>query len=120
FCTALSDYDEVLVEDRSANRMHESLALFASVINSRWFLRTSLILFLNQINVFKQNLPKVRFCPIICSALPIPASHLLRRPSRCSLSTHTFLAAAPSFFHVNYIHHLFAAHCRTDPIKRMR
>jgi hypothetical protein len=33
--------------------------LFESVINSRWFLRTSVILFLNKIDVFKQKLPKV-------------------------------------------------------------
>lgn len=34
--------------------------LFDSVINSRWFLRTSIILFLNKIDVFKSKLPKVR------------------------------------------------------------
>lgn len=40
--------------------MAESLVLFESVINSRWFLRTSIILFLNKIDVFKTKLPKVR------------------------------------------------------------
>jgi hypothetical protein len=39
--------------------MQESLVLFESVINSRWFLRTSVILFLNKIDVFKAKLPKV-------------------------------------------------------------
>jgi guanine nucleotide-binding protein G(i) subunit alpha len=39
--------------------MQESLILFESVINSRWFLRTSIILFLNKIDVFKAKLPKV-------------------------------------------------------------
>jgi hypothetical protein len=39
--------------------MAESLILFESVINSRWFLRTSIILFLNKIDVFKHKLPKV-------------------------------------------------------------
>lgn len=39
--------------------MQESLVLFESVINSRWFLRTSVILFLNKIDLFKQKLPKV-------------------------------------------------------------
>lgn len=42
------------------NRMTESLLLFGSVINSRWFLRTSIILFLNKIDVFKVKLPKVK------------------------------------------------------------
>ncbi len=74
FCVALSEYDQVLLEEngqvselatltelcsRSQNRMQESLVLFESVINSRWFLRTSVILFLNKIDVFKQKLPKV-------------------------------------------------------------
>lgn len=39
--------------------MLESLVLFESVINSRWFTRTSIILFLNKIDVFKAKLPKV-------------------------------------------------------------
>ncbi|KAJ7741980.1 heterotrimeric G-protein alpha subunit, GPA3-like protein [Mycena maculata] len=59
FCTALSEYDQVLLEARDQNRMKESLVLFDSVINSRWFLRTSIILFLNKIDVFKTKLPKV-------------------------------------------------------------
>jgi len=59
FCTALSEYDQVLLEEKNQNRMTESLALFESVINSRWFLRTSIILFLNKIDVFKVKLPKV-------------------------------------------------------------
>ncbi|KII95402.1 hypothetical protein PLICRDRAFT_150105 [Plicaturopsis crispa FD-325 SS-3] len=59
FCTALSEYDQVLLEESSQNRMTESLVLFESVINSRWFLRTSIILFLNKIDVFKSKLPKV-------------------------------------------------------------
>jgi len=47
------------VPDLEQNRMLESLVLFESVINSRWFLRTSIILFLNKIDVFKNKLPKV-------------------------------------------------------------
>ncbi|TFK45405.1 guanine nucleotide binding protein, alpha subunit [Heliocybe sulcata] len=59
FCTALSEYDQVLLEERNQNRMVESLELFDSVINSRWFLRTSIILFLNKVDVFKAKVPKV-------------------------------------------------------------
>lgn len=59
FCTALSEYDQVLLEAKEQNRMEESLILFESVINSRWFLRTSIILFLNKIDVFKVKLPRV-------------------------------------------------------------
>ncbi|KAJ7713439.1 heterotrimeric G-protein alpha subunit, GPA3-like protein [Mycena metata] len=56
FCTALSEYNQVLEEVQKINRMQESLYLFESVINSRWFLRTSIILFLNKIDIFKQKL----------------------------------------------------------------
>ncbi|CAG8635233.1 886_t:CDS:2, partial [Ambispora gerdemannii] len=59
FCVALSEYDQVLLEESGQNRMAESLVLFESVINSRWFLRTSIILFLNKIDLFKAKLPKV-------------------------------------------------------------
>lgn len=59
FCVALSEYDQVLLEESGQNRMQESLVLFESVINSRWFLRTSVILFLNKIDLFKQKLPKI-------------------------------------------------------------
>ena len=38
--------------------MLESLVLFESVINSRWFARTSIILFLNKMDLFKEKLPK--------------------------------------------------------------
>ena len=41
--------------------MLESLVLFESVINSRWFLRTSIILLLTKIDVFQNKLLKVCF-----------------------------------------------------------
>ncbi|KAH6897844.1 heterotrimeric G protein alpha subunit A [Coprinopsis sp. MPI-PUGE-AT-0042] len=59
FCTALSEYDQALRGDKAQSRMTESLVLFESVVNSRWFLRTSVILFFTKIDVFKQKLHKV-------------------------------------------------------------
>ncbi|PWN29512.1 guanine nucleotide-binding protein alpha-3 subunit [Jaminaea rosea] len=59
FCVALSEYDQVLLEESGQNRMAESLVLFESVVNSRWFLRTSIILFLNKIDIFKQKIPRI-------------------------------------------------------------
>ncbi|KAI9760374.1 MAG: Non-essential glycogen phosphorylase [Chaenotheca gracillima] len=56
FCVALSEYDQVLLEESNQNRMMESLGLFESVVNSRWFMRTSIILFLNKVDLFKQKL----------------------------------------------------------------
>ena len=56
FCVALSEYDQVLLEETTQNRMIESLVLFDSVVNSRWFMRTSIILFLNKVDLFKKKL----------------------------------------------------------------
>jgi len=58
FCVALSEYDQVLLEESSQNRMMESLVLFDSVVNSRWFMRTSIILFLNKVDLFKGKLAR--------------------------------------------------------------
>lgn len=63
FCAALSEYDQVLLEDPATNRMNESLFLFESIISSCWFFQTPIILFLNKIDIFKAKLSKV--CSII-------------------------------------------------------
>ncbi len=72
FIVALSEYDQVLLEDSSQvsfilflfisnikNRMAESLILFESIVNSRWFVKSSIILFLNKIDLFKEKLKRV-------------------------------------------------------------
>jgi len=56
FMAALSEYDQVLIEDDSVNRMQEALTLFDSICNSKWFTNTSMILFLNKIDLFKEKL----------------------------------------------------------------
>ena len=58
FCTALSEYDLVLEEDNKVNRMAESMKLFKSIINNKWFVHTSMILFLNKMDLFKEKIGK--------------------------------------------------------------
>jgi len=53
YVTSLSCYDQTLYETHDVNAMHESLQLFDEIINSRWFRKASMILFLNKIDVFK-------------------------------------------------------------------
>lgn len=53
---AISEYDQLLLEDESVNRMQEALTLFDSICNSRWFIRSSVILFLNKIDRFEEKL----------------------------------------------------------------
>ncbi|KAI8868709.1 guanine nucleotide binding protein, alpha subunit [Ramicandelaber brevisporus] len=57
FLVAISEYDQVLIEDETINRMHEALTLFDSICNSKWFVNTSIILFLNKIDIFREKLP---------------------------------------------------------------
>ncbi|KAJ9318506.1 hypothetical protein DTO271D3_1168 [Paecilomyces variotii] len=56
FMVALSGYDQCLVEDQSANQMHEAMMLFESLVNGEWFKRKPIILFLNKIDLFKSKL----------------------------------------------------------------
>lgn len=59
FCVSLPEYDQLLLEDQGQNRFQESLVLFDNVINSRWFARTSVVLFLNKIDLFAEKIQKV-------------------------------------------------------------
>ncbi|MEQ2184154.1 Guanine nucleotide-binding protein G(o) subunit alpha [Goodea atripinnis] len=58
FCVALSGYDQVLHEDETTNRMHESLMLFDSICNNKFFIDTSIILFLNKKDLFAEKIKK--------------------------------------------------------------
>ncbi|CAH7675481.1 guanine nucleotide binding protein, alpha [Phakopsora pachyrhizi] len=66
FLVAISGYDASLLEDGDANQMQEALMLFDTITNSQWFTQTSMILFLNKTDVFKQKLfysPISRYFP---------------------------------------------------------
>lgn len=58
FCVALSGYDLVLAEDEEMNRMVESMKLFDSICNSKWFVSTSIILFLNKKDLFEEKITR--------------------------------------------------------------
>lgn len=58
YCVSLSEYDQVLREDETQNRMRESMALFEEVCNSHWFRTVPFILFLNKTDLFREKLPK--------------------------------------------------------------
>lgn len=61
FVLAMSEYDQMLFEDERVNRMHESIMLFDTLLNSKWFKDTPFILFLNKIDLFEE---KVKSMPI--------------------------------------------------------
>ncbi|ODQ78360.1 hypothetical protein BABINDRAFT_162601 [Babjeviella inositovora NRRL Y-12698] len=56
FVLAISEYDQMLFEDENVNRMHESIMLFNSLCNSRWFINTPFILFLNKTDIFEKKI----------------------------------------------------------------
>ncbi|SCV02331.1 LANO_0F16820g1_1 [Lachancea nothofagi CBS 11611] len=58
FVLAVSEYDQMLFEDERVNRMHESIMLFDTLLNSRWFANTPFILFLNKTDIFKEKLTR--------------------------------------------------------------
>ncbi|KAF7666470.1 hypothetical protein LDENG_00106620 [Lucifuga dentata] len=56
FLVALSEYDQVLVESVNENRMEESKALFHTIITYEWFEKSSIILFLNKIDLLEEKI----------------------------------------------------------------
>lgn len=59
FVAAISEYDQVLYEDVSQNRLEEALNLFDEIANSRWFDNTAMILFLNKRDKFEDKIRSV-------------------------------------------------------------
>ncbi|XP_051551519.1 guanine nucleotide-binding protein subunit alpha-11-like isoform X1 [Myxocyprinus asiaticus] len=56
FLASLSEYDQLLEENNKDNRMHESLSLFYTTIHSMWFANSSVILFLNKLDILKEKI----------------------------------------------------------------
>ncbi|GAA5966414.1 hypothetical protein JCM21900_006177 [Sporobolomyces salmonicolor] len=56
FVAAISEYDQFLYEDETQPRLTETLMLWESISSSPWFRKTSLVLFLNKIDLFAQKI----------------------------------------------------------------
>jgi len=61
FAAALNQYHLVLYEDNRTARMAESVKLFDEIANSQWFSKTSIILFLNKVDLFIAKLWRVPY-----------------------------------------------------------
>ncbi|EPB70982.1 g-protein alpha subunit [Ancylostoma ceylanicum] len=57
FCIAVSEYNQTMIEDPEANRLQDSLTLLEKISNEPKFKSTPLLLFLNEIDVFREKLP---------------------------------------------------------------
>lgn len=59
FIAALSEYNQVLAEDRTRNRMTESMSLFEGIANLPWFANAPIIIFLNKNDLFVDKIAKI-------------------------------------------------------------
>jgi guanine nucleotide-binding protein subunit alpha len=81
FLIAISEIDQSLYEDESVNRMTEAAtracainideaslymaAVFSSVVNSQWFSQSTIIVFLNKIDILRTKLRTVRVADFV-------------------------------------------------------
>jgi len=59
YCVALDEYDLTVVEEEGVNRLHESVKVFEETVNEQAFMKTSVILFLNKDDLFKEKIKNV-------------------------------------------------------------
>ena len=59
FVVSLSEYDQVLYEDETQNRMVEALVLFEEICNLNWFEKSSMIIFFNKADIFREKISRV-------------------------------------------------------------
>jgi len=55
YVASLTEYDEVLFEDKSKNRLQESLEVWEDLVNSLHFLQVPILLFLNKLDLFEDK-----------------------------------------------------------------
>jgi GTPase SAR1 family protein len=58
FVASMSDYDQKCYEDDITNRMTESMDLFDEMVNGTWFKDTSIMLFLNKTDIFREKIKR--------------------------------------------------------------
>lgn len=56
FLVAISEYDQFLFESDTENRLEESKALFLTIIKSKWFDKSAVILFLNKKDLLEEKI----------------------------------------------------------------
>lgn len=59
FVAGISEYDQVLCEDGTTNRLMEAINLFTEIMNSNWFTNTPIVLFLNKCDLFAEKIKRV-------------------------------------------------------------
>ncbi|KAJ3507338.1 hypothetical protein NLJ89_g6356 [Agrocybe chaxingu] len=67
FLAPISGFDEVLLEDRTVNKLEDSILLWKHVVSNPLLKDTQIVLFLNKIDLFKAKLETIRFADYVVS-----------------------------------------------------
>ncbi|KAL3080541.1 hypothetical protein niasHS_013735 [Heterodera schachtii] len=59
FVAAINEYDQKLREDNKTNRLIEAMELFDGIANSKFFTKSSMILFMNKKDLFAEKIQRV-------------------------------------------------------------
>ncbi|CAI5452514.1 unnamed protein product [Caenorhabditis angaria] len=59
FCLAISEYDQVMMEDLETNRLDDALQLLKKISDEPKFEKTPIYLFLNEVDVFREKLSEI-------------------------------------------------------------
>ena len=58
FVISIAEYDQVLEEEQTTNRMQDSIQLFGEIVNGKYFLHTPFIIFFNKFDIFLEKIPR--------------------------------------------------------------
>eukprot|EP00467_Chlorarachnion_reptans_P020040 CAMPEP_0114518148 /NCGR_PEP_ID=MMETSP0109-20121206/18284_1 /TAXON_ID=29199 /ORGANISM="Chlorarachnion reptans, Strain CCCM449" /LENGTH=343 /DNA_ID=CAMNT_0001698739 /DNA_START=114 /DNA_END=1145 /DNA_ORIENTATION=+ len=110
FVAAISGYNQTLLEDNDTNRLVEAIKLFEEIANSRWFARSSMVLFLNKRDVFKEKLangipitvcPELKFYKGSMNYEDTTEFIIEKFLSRVTKDVHTHLTCATDRYNIN-------------------
>ena len=59
FMVALCEYDRVLFEDETSNRIQESIRLFGEIVTNKFLKNTQMFLVFNKMDLFEDKIRKV-------------------------------------------------------------
>uniref|UniRef100_A0A6B2L928 Uncharacterized protein n=1 Tax=Arcella intermedia TaxID=1963864 RepID=A0A6B2L928_9EUKA len=59
FCVSLNEYNLMLEEDSTVNRMHESVQLFTEICDSPYFRNSAILLFFNKKDLFEVKIKQI-------------------------------------------------------------
>jgi len=59
YICAMNEYDQVLREDETTNRLQEAMNLFQEISTCDWFSQTPIMLFLNKSDLFREKIKRV-------------------------------------------------------------